>query len=160
MKVAISPLPIRVVNRTWPLSRFVNRHLRWTQLRRRINPVAWLIEPIGYPVAWMLALLAAAMAAPSGTASSAAAFALWGIVTKCASDELLARRLRGRGFGLANLAWIPVKDVVALALWLAGGFKRRVEWRGNELWIGPDSVLEERPGRPAPVEPVPWTSLG
>ena len=61
------------------------------------------------------------------------------------SDEILARRLRGHGYGLAGLVWIPVKDVLVAGLWALAAVRRTVDWRGNVLWIGPGSRLARRP---------------
>jgi len=50
--------------------------------------------------------------------------------------------------GLRHLPWLLVKDLVIAVIWLAGFFKRRVNWRGNVLWIGSESRLYTRPKEP------------
>ena len=50
-RVVCSGHVIRTYNRDWPVSRFVNRHLRWGQMRRRVHLPAYLLEPVLSPTA-------------------------------------------------------------------------------------------------------------
>ncbi|HEY2031669.1 MAG TPA: ceramide glucosyltransferase, partial [Myxococcales bacterium] len=43
-EVALSPCLVEVTNDGWTLDRFVNRHLRWAQMRRRVAPLAYFAE--------------------------------------------------------------------------------------------------------------------
>ncbi len=43
-RVALSPYLVRCMNDGWTVERFLNRHLRWAQMRRRIAPAAYLGE--------------------------------------------------------------------------------------------------------------------
>lgn len=163
-RVVLSPHVITTVNARWSLQSFVSRHLRWAQMRRWIAPLAYGLEPLLHPVPWLLlvGLLAAVREAglPGLPVVAWGMLALTGVGLKMASDVLLMYRLRGSvPRGLAPL-WIPLKDVVALALWGLGWFLREVEWRGNRLRIGPMSALERidgaatEPGVEHGVEPV------
>jgi ceramide glucosyltransferase len=124
-------LPIHQEQRT--VARFFERHLRWSQMRRRISP-AYFGEPLLNPIPFLLA------AALTGGLRTAAA-AIAGIAAKVAADAMLARRLRGEGLPLRSLLWIPVKDVLIAGVWAVGLFRRTICWRGNLLRIGPGSVL-------------------
>jgi ceramide glucosyltransferase len=128
--VALSshPLPVQQEERT--VAQFLERHLRWSQMRRRISP-AYLGEPLLNPVPFLLA---------AGLAGHEL-LALAGIAAKVAGDALLARRLRGEAPGPRSLAWIPVKDLLIAGVWAAGLFRRTICWRGNRLRVGPGSVL-------------------
>jgi ceramide glucosyltransferase len=151
-RVAISPHAIATVNETWPVGRFVARHLRWGQLRRRIAPAAYLAEPLLNPVPWLAALAAAGVSGLSlGPLSSAGLViaAAAGTVAKVASDALLVRRLRGIPLAPTYLALVPLKDLLVAAIWAVAAFRRTVEWRGTPLRIGPGSRLL-RPRAPAP----------
>jgi ceramide glucosyltransferase len=144
-RVALCPHVVTTVNVRWSLGSFIARHLRWAQMRRWISPLAYALEPLLHPVPWLLllALLAALRGhpLPGGLALGWGTLALTGMGLKMASDVLLVYRLRGLvPRGLTPL-WIPVKDVVALALWGLGWLLREVEWRGNRLRIGPMSAL-------------------
>jgi ceramide glucosyltransferase len=124
-------LPIHQEQRT--VARFFERHLRWSQMRRRISP-AYFGEPLLNPIPFLLA------AALTGGLRSVAGVVA-GIAAKVAADAMLARRLRGEGLPLRSLLWIPVKDVLIAGVWAVGLFRRTICWRGNLLRIGPGSVL-------------------
>lgn len=135
LRTVTAPHVIHTVNASWSLQRFANRHLRWAQIRRRMSLPAWLGEPLTHPTPWLLA--AAVAGAP--------AFAVAGLIVKVLSDASLAHRLRGVGFSLPALLLIPLKDLLITTLWLIGGFRRRIWWRGNVLWIGAGTRLLEPP---------------
>jgi ceramide glucosyltransferase len=134
-------LPIHQERRT--VAKFFERHLRWSQMRRRISP-AYFGEPLLNPIPF---LLAATLTGGWRTAAAAVA----GIVAKVAAEAVLARRLRGEGLPLRSLLWIPVKDVLIAGVWAVGLFRRTICWRGNLLRIGPGSVLTlYRAAEPSP----------
>jgi ceramide glucosyltransferase len=143
-KVALSPCLVAAVNRGWTMRRFANRHVRWAQMRRRLSLPAYVGELLLNPVLW-IALAACALAAtrPPRLDLQLAAVALAGVVVKCSSDALLCRRLRGSPPRLAEVLLIPVKDLAMAVIWLIGAFRRRVDWRGNKLWIDRGSELTE-----------------
>jgi ceramide glucosyltransferase len=132
-RVALSAhvLPVRQERRT--VAKFFERHLRWSQMRRRISP-AYFGEPLLNPVPFLLA--AALVHGRLG-----AGLALAGIAVKIAADALLARRLRGEALPLRSLLWIPVKDLLIAGVWSVGLFRRTICWRGNRLRVGPGSLL-------------------
>ena len=134
--VALSSHPLPVLQEERTVGQFLERHLRWSQMRRRISP-AYFGEPLLNPVPLLLA---------AGLAGHEA-LALAGIAAKIAGDALLARRLRGEMPPLRSLAWIPVKDLLIAGVWAAGVFRRTICWRGNRLRVGPGSVL-------SPADPV------
>jgi ceramide glucosyltransferase len=149
-RVVVSSHVVRTVVQTWSVGRFLARHVRWGQLRRRISPGAYLAEPLLNPVAWCALLLAAAAAgAAVGSLDGAAlaTLALGGVLVKVASDALLLRRLRGRPLAAAHVALVPVKDLLAAGVWVVAAFRRSVEWRGTPLRIGPGSRLSRGPAR-------------
>lgn len=130
-RVALSPHVLPVVHEQRTVSAFLERHLRWAQMRRRLSPL-FFAEPLLNPVPW---LLLAGMAFPA---------ALLGIVLKVLADAILVRQLRGEALPLRSLLWIPVKDVLILGVWMAGAFRQTINWRGNLLQVGPGSVLFRR----------------
>jgi ceramide glucosyltransferase len=144
-RVALSPYVIESISVERTLGDFVERHVRWGQMRRRISPLLYGLEPLLNPIPWLLVAAAAvaAHAEPLGvTAVTLLALAALGIGLKCCSDALLARRLGRPPFSLADLAWIPLKDVAIAAVWAVAALKRSVNWRGNRLRIGRGSALE------------------
>ena len=144
MRVSTSPELIQTVNATWSVERFLARHLRWGQIRRRIAPVAFFGEPLMNPVAWGLGC-ALAGAPLVGVAA---------IGSKLLTDALLVRRLTGRFPSLAELAWIVPKDLAMLGVWAIAAFKREVVWRGQRYRIRAGTRLTPCPGGARELDPA------
>jgi len=145
-RVALSPVPVTVIGGRRGVREFLARHLRWSQLRRRIAPAAYLGEALLNPLPLLAAAAAVALAAGGAGALSggtAAALAAAGAALKIGADAVLARRLRaGTLPPLGGVAWVPVKDFLIAGVWLAGFFLRTVAWRGHRMRLGPGSRLE------------------
>jgi ceramide glucosyltransferase len=143
-RVVISAYAIDTVNTRWSLRRFVNRHVRWAQMRRRIAPVAFAAELLLNPTPLLILVVLAAIDARDldGYPPLALALAaLFGIALKSGSDAILFERLARRPLTLIEIAWIPLKDVLLLGLWCVALVRRTVTWRGHVLFIGPKSRL-------------------
>jgi ceramide glucosyltransferase len=130
--VALSAHVLPVLQERRTVGKFFERHLRWSQMRRRLSP-AYFGEPLLNPIPL---LLAAALLGGLGWGA-----ALAGVALKIAADALLARRLRGEALPLRSLLWIPVKDLLIAGVWTVALFRRTICWRGHLLRVGPGSVL-------------------
>ena len=136
LRVALSPHVVPVIHRRRTVGAFVERHLRWAQMRRRLSP-AFFGEPLLNPVPWLLGFLVLSIGeAPLWTAA-----ALAGMGVKIGADAWLARRLRGEALPPRALAWIAVKDLLVAAVWVAGACRSTICWRGNRLRVGRGSLL-------------------
>ena len=145
-RVALSPYLVRCVNEGWTVERFLNRHVRWAQMRRRIAPGAYLGELLLNPVLWIALATLSLWASGPGRDLRLIAVAAAGVAVKFASDALLCRRLRGKLPRPAEVLAMPIKDLAVTFIWLIGCFRRRVSWRGNELRIERGSVLTPAEG--------------
>jgi ceramide glucosyltransferase len=134
-RVALSPCPLPVVQQRRTLGELVERHLRWSQMRRRLS-LAYFGEPLLSPLPWLLA-----WALVAGDSARVAAAALSGAFAKLALDVLLARTLRGTWPRASTVVLTPVKDLLMLAVWGVAIFRRTICWRGNLLRVGAGSVL-------------------
>ncbi|MEM6926150.1 MAG: glycosyltransferase [Myxococcota bacterium] len=158
-RVVLSPWPVRTVNRTWTVDRFVSRHLRWSRMRRNFAPPIYALEPLLNPIPWLLGLALAAVVTVDDPL-----VALTGIVTaalvKVSLDAILHARLLGSWPSLLELAAIPLKDLWVLGLWVAGWLRSTVVWRGRRYRIGRGTrlVLEGPPGPSPRVPPTPSTA--
>jgi ceramide glucosyltransferase len=155
-RVALSHYVLESVSIDRSLGDFVERHVRWGQMRRRMSASLYALESLLNPVPWLL-VAALAMAIHRETLLGLPAPAwiglmLGGVVLKCASDGFVARRLGRPAFSISDLAWIPIKDLLISAIWVVGAVKRTVNWRGNQLRIGRGSAVETR-GTPAELAP-------
>ena len=142
-KVALSPYLVHAVNDGWTVERFVNRHLRWAQMRRRLSPAAYFAEVLLNPVLWIAISGCALAFSRRGLDLRLFAIGASGIAVKCASDALLSRRLSGRFPRPLAIALVPAKDLLIAGLWAVGAFRRKIDWRGNVLRIEAGSELTE-----------------
>ena len=132
-KVALSPHLVSTINRGWTLERFVNRHVRWAQMRRRLSLPAYLGELLLNPIPLLVLALC--------ISPRLAALALAGIAAKCAADAMLFRKLTGKLPSAGQVLLVPAKDLLLAAIWVVGAFKRTVNWRGNLFSIERGSRL-------------------
>lgn len=148
-RVALASRALPVLNEQRRLADFASRHLRWSQMRRRLSLAAYLGEPLLNPLPTLAALAILAPLAgascplpPATMVLAATGGALW----KLALDAISLRRLRGAPFPWRRLAWLPAKDLLIAALWALALFRRTLVWRGRRLRVGPGSVLTPAPG--------------
>jgi ceramide glucosyltransferase len=145
-RVALSRHPLPVMHERRPVSAFVERHLRWSQMRRRLSP-AYFGEPLLNPVPFLLGILAL-----DPTRFGIAALA--GCALKVVADAALIRRLSGTSAPLRDLLWVPVKDLLIAGIWVAGAFRSTICWRGHRLRVGPGSRLTPVDGDGSPAAEV------
>jgi ceramide glucosyltransferase len=167
-RVVLSRHPVVAFGRRRSLGSFVARHLRWSQMRARIAPAAYLAEPLLNPVPLLLAWAVAC--ALDGAPRIALAGAAAGIGARATLDGLLLRHLRGSDPPLdllRLLRWGPFKDLLIFGVWVAAAFRRTIVWQGNRLRIGRGSVLRPigssrpgGPGRPDTVSGAPHEPAG
>jgi ceramide glucosyltransferase len=132
-RVALSGHALPALHERRTVAQFAERHLRWSQMRRRLSP-AYFGEPLLNPVPFLTLMALTADDLLAGAA-------LAGIVAKAAMDALLARSLRGEALPPRSLLWIPIKDLMIAGIWSVGLFRRTICWRGNRLLVGAGSVL-------------------
>ncbi len=144
LRVALSPhvLPVFATERS--VSSFVNRHMRWGQLRRRISPGSYICELLLHPLPSVVALTAWGQ-------RELGLWALCGYGIKLLADGALASLLRGRVLPPVQWAWIPLKDAMIFGMSLVALVRTRVNWRGHQMRIGPQSRLLPLE---APLEPA------
>lgn len=146
--VVASAQPVETINGHWSLERFLERHVRWGQMRRRISPWHFLGEPLLLPTPWLLLL---ALLAPGQRP-----LALAGLGLQWAIAFVSLWRLRGAPPSTRLLLALPVKDLAILASWPIAAFKRTVCWRGHRARIGAGSLLRpvEQAGALQPAQEV------
>jgi ceramide glucosyltransferase len=109
------------------------RHRRWSMMRRRLGGRLYAGELFVGPLPWF----ALAMASSSVGLKSAAAVLLaarWG-------GEFFVSRSWGRRLDWRDMALLPVRDLGAAAVFLAGLLGRVVAWRGRPMVIGRDTQI-------------------
>ncbi|HVO30870.1 MAG TPA: ceramide glucosyltransferase [bacterium] len=140
-KVVLSGHVVETVVETWSWDRFFARHVRWSQLRRRLSPATYFLEVFLNPLPFALTL--ACVGGSSGLAAGAAI-----IATKYASDRSIARQLRGTPPPLAAMIG---RDLLLPFVWFVGGTRTFVEWRGHRIRLGKHTRLHRPPAATSAV---------
>lgn len=133
-RVALAPYLLPVVTGTGSLKAFLNRHIRWGQMRRRIAPLSFFAELTANPTPFLLSSLFL-------VDGKALDVALGTQLFKWALDLVAYFSLAQRA-SFRTAVLIPLKDLLVLLMWAVSAVKRTVLWRGNVMWVGPGSRLE------------------
>lgn len=113
------------------------RHRRWAMMRRRLGGVLYAGELLGNPVPWF----AAAMLSPAPPVRAAAVFLM---ALRYGLEAAAMPRSGASPASLCgDLALLPLRDLMAFAVFWAGLAGRRVSWRGRPLRIGRETVILE-----------------
>ena len=131
--VAISPHLLSTIAGQGTMRHFVNRHVRWGQMRRRISPGFYFAELSANPTPFLLAL-ASLEPNPEARVTLVVLLAKWLV------DSLVFLRLSPTPH-VVTLALIPIKDLLVPIMWVLGAVKRTVNWRGKLMLVGPGSRL-------------------
>ncbi len=116
-----------------PLRTVWARHRRWSMMRRRLAGQLYLGESLIGALPWF-ALALASPGLPLKAAAGALLSLRWGA-------ELAVIRGWGERFDWRDAALLPVRDVFAASVFVAGLLGRTLAWRGRPLRIGPDTRI-------------------
>ena len=126
--------------------RTVERHTRWSKLRRSLHPTGYLFEPLLSPlvVATVVAMVA----------QSQLALAVAGIVAVLQTAVALgvAALLRGEPLALRYAPLEIVRTYLQLLFWARALVSMRIQWRGHPFLLKPGSVI-------VPAPPSAWSSV-
>jgi ceramide glucosyltransferase len=122
--IAVPPLLLTHANDEATLGAVWRHELRWAATVRQVTPaLAYAGAMVTHPLP--LALLGAAAHPVAGLTLALVAVAARGFAA--ASVDRLA------GERTAPLWWLPARDLLSFAVYVASVFARRVEWRGERL---------------------------
>jgi ceramide glucosyltransferase len=116
-----------------PLREVWARHRRWSMMRRRLAGRLYLGESLIGALPWFLLALSA-----PGWPLKAGAGALLGVRW---GAELAVIRDWGEKIDWRDAALLPVRDIFAAGVFVAGLVGRTLAWRGRPLEIGPDTRI-------------------
>jgi len=139
-RVAIGSMAILNVNRRRSGRDFIARYGRWCVMQRKIAGTPVYVSQV---LLCPLPFAAAALASEPGAFTLALAVLALG--NKAVLDGVMARTLRGSGFGLRVLFLSPLKDLLFLVAFLRAFLENTVQWRGNRLRVLPGSRLDRVP---------------
>ncbi|MGA7122321.1 MAG: glycosyltransferase, partial [Polyangiaceae bacterium] len=115
--------------------RTVERHTRWSKLRRALLPAGFALEPMLVPI--VVASAAAAIAPGELTAAMLGATCILQTTTAL----IAVRMLRGRWLAWWYAPLEIVRSYVAFLCWIRAAASRRIEWRGHTFTLTRGSVI-------------------
>ena len=131
--VRLCPVPVMNVIAKSTLAAFCRRQLRWNMMRLRLQPFAFLLEPLTVPL--FTATLAIALGSPPLWTLG------WALGVTVARDTVQWTMMRGpRGLALALLV-IPLREVLVFGTWLTTFPRRHVSWRGKRVRVSAGTRL-------------------
>ncbi|WP_424813311.1 bacteriohopanetetrol glucosamine biosynthesis glycosyltransferase HpnI [Roseococcus sp. YIM B11640] len=136
LKVEVAPvLPVHVMTERGFGSLWAHE-LRWARTLHLLSPAGYWGLSLTYPLAWALAALALA---PGWATAGVLALAL---AARCylatGVDEAL-----GLGRRWARLAWLPMRDLLSAAVWVAALRPGQVVWGQTRYRVGPGGEMVE-----------------
>lgn len=130
-RIAVAPSVLANVTGTMTVRSMLARQLRWSMMRCRSHPVAHLLEPVASPLAMLP--LAWGLAGPWALAWTAAL-----LIVRDLGGWLV---LRGTTRAYLPVVLSPLRELLALGVWLVAPLKRHVAWRGKRFRIGAGTLL-------------------
>lgn len=138
LRVVVSPvIPAHVMHERSLVSLW-NHELRWARTVRMLKPAGHAGLALTHPLAWALLALAVA---PGWLTLGVLALAL-GARLALAQGVDSALGLAGRW---RRWAWLPLRDLLSAAIWVAAIWPGRVTWGGQRYRLGRDGRMMETP---------------
>lgn len=119
------------VNGRVSLRAALDRQLRWSMLRFRLRPWAYLLEPLTSPL--VMAALLSGVFGPTAW--------VWGLALLGARDVVQWIALRGLGRVHLPLLLAPARELLMLGVWLATPFVKHIAWRGHRVRLGAGTLV-------------------
>ncbi len=134
-RVVVSPRAVANRNTTCSITRTFERHLRWAKMRRSISSAGFFIEPVLSPI---VVATFAILLSPSLCTFASLVVACGAQVTSAAfATEMLRKKSIPFRF-----LWLELlRPWLIFACWALAWFSRTVVWRGNELTVGPNTLI-------------------
>lgn len=127
--------PVENRNVDCSVARTLERHTRWTKMRRALSPAAFALEPMMTPI---LVASAGVLLAPGKVTA-----ALLGVtcVVQTTAALVSVRLLRGHWLPWKYLPLELVRSSVLAFCWLRACASRRIDWRGQAFTMRRGTVI-------------------
>ncbi len=124
------------------LKRTLERHTRWAKLRRSLQPVGFLFEPLLTPLT-----VAIGVALVAQTRLALATVGVVAIAQTIVALAMLAL-LRGRALAWKHAPLEIVRTVLLFGCWAAACASTRIQWRGHPFTLKHGSFITPAPSSP------------
>lgn len=135
-KVILSNHLITSNNSERPLSKFLNRSLRWSQMRMKLGGLGYVLELLANPV-----FLAALLLILSSFSTFSFRTFLGISFLKIVVESIQGKKIHAQA-GFSSYLLTPLKDLLIGLIWFLPFFKTSFEWRGKKLRLKPNTQLE------------------
>ncbi|HKK15007.1 MAG TPA: bacteriohopanetetrol glucosamine biosynthesis glycosyltransferase HpnI [Gammaproteobacteria bacterium] len=135
-KVTLSGYVVQTTVHEPGLRSLWHHELRWVRTIRTVQPVGHAFSFISFAIPVSLFGAMAAWGNPWALAFPAAAFVLrTGMFLVVNRDRLVQ--------ALPDIALVPVRAFMSFFVWALSFGSRRVRWRRQQLWVGPDGRMRQ-----------------
>ena len=132
-RVVLLSEPVWVVFPKVNFKEFLSRELRWSIGLRNVRPAGYAGMLFTFGLPW--ALLGAIVSYRTGSTLLAASYLVAYLILR----PSVAWMAGGWGLGdkaIVKKLWlVPLRDVITAAIWMAGFFLNKIEWRGREYRV-------------------------
>jgi ceramide glucosyltransferase len=131
LHVQLSDCIVNHIEGKCSIGRLWGREIRWARTIRAVAPWSYIGLVITYSIPLSILLMLV-----SGLA--------WWTIATAAATILMGYAISwhiGRQVELGTVAWLPVRQILSLAVWATGLFGSRVVWRGNSYRLLKDGQL-------------------
>jgi len=139
-EVRLADAVVTTVSDDRRLADVCKRQLRWHRTYRTVRPASVATILIEGPF-WALIFLAATHASHLALAAFAAI-----IVARVVMAAVMMRQVLQLRAPTSDAFWVPLKDLLMVAIWFVSLFSNRVEWGGRRFTILRDGRLRELKG--------------
>jgi ceramide glucosyltransferase len=136
-KVVVAPTVVDNITASTTVREHFDRNRRWAMLRWRLRPFAYILEPVTSP----LSLLPVAWVLMGPVAIG------WAVMLLLVRDVGQWILLSGSRRAWVPLVLSPLRELMALAVWISAPFRRHLAWRGHRVRLSSGSVAYLEPVR-------------
>ena len=140
-RVSTLGYPVWAINRNWSVSKMLQRHTRWAQIRRHVSPGMFLLEPLAIPELWLMLVAVAWWLAPSHFSAAHTAVVLTTVALSVSMQRLVSISMQRSIPQWTTLLLLPFSSLLAFYTWLRAWTLDIVVWRYQSYRIGAGSRL-------------------
>jgi ceramide glucosyltransferase len=131
--VRLCPAPVMNVIAKSTVATFWRRQLRWNMMRLRLQPFAFLLEPLTVPL--FTAMVAILLGSPPWWTLA------WAFGITAMRDGVQWLLMRGPKGIVPALLVIPLRDLLIFGIWFTTFPRRHVSWRGKRVRVSAGTRL-------------------
>jgi ceramide glucosyltransferase len=140
-RVSTLGYPVWAINRNWSVSKMLQRHTRWAQIRRHVSPGMFLLEPLAIPELWLMLVAIAGRLFPNQLGAVHTAAVLTTVALSVLIQRLVSIFMQRTIPQWTTLVLLPLSSLLAFYTWLRAWNLDIVVWRHQSYRISAGSRL-------------------